>query len=427
MEATLKILIFLTALAFVSMPTSNAKSSNCPKGLNEWIEWKELAISKISSSGYQSFMTPTYHRYLKCKHSFDKLEKKQVCFENLLRFTEQNYKSNFKGYSMGLNIPDSEYFKNQANIAIKFFPSEILGRKFLTLLDKGDFSPQGPVYRTISDINKNRRHKILAFNYDSPHLASIDEASTFGRLFLYIPGEKTDLITQFNIGTESGQLPSGFSVIVVNKTVNPPEITFNDLWRKRKGGKFEITTRYQETKRLENCYFCHKSPFIPIIPKSSTFDYKNFSEALSKANQKMSSYSHGKIGGMDMKAYGPGLGISDPLSLDYLKKCSRMPNLNPHQISQIKQNIKCGSCHDGNNRGLLNYPSGLSFQIEGTKNLADEYIVNYQTMPPTLENLSPEVRIAISRCLKHNLYGNSSNNYSGKLVRWLKNEVCFNK
>ena len=178
---------------------------------------------------------------------------------------------------------------------------------------------------------------------------------------------------------------------------------------------------------MELCYSCHKSPLIPIFPNRDRFNFEKYGLSLSKINNLMSQYSDGVTVGISAKHFGPPMGITRELTNSDIKKCAQIEDgetFSESEYDQVRTGTRCHGCHNGLQRGALNFPSGLSTQLEGGKSLAELFVYHYRIMPPGPFE-ADKVSLAIFRCITDDYYGDFVSINRGKLNSWLTNDTCF--
>lgn len=146
-----------------------------------------------------------------------------------------------------------------------------------------------------------------------------------------------------------------------------------DYWRKKEDdGKIVISTRKKETNKLENCLQCHTNGLFPIFPKNEKGLSKENRRALRRIRSYSDEYSAGSWVGRnnlgkiqieaDRRDYGPPLG---PLESKFRKKVLDLclpPGTKKKVRQTIGSNMVCVKCHDGKERGLINF-TGNGSQI----------------------------------------------------------------
>ena len=293
--------------------------------------------------------------------------------------------------------------------------------------------------------------------YQSSVLTTPDDAETFGRFFILVPGQKMDRWIQFGIWTPAdvvgkSERINNVSVVSNWKTAGGNWATASVDWWRAYGddGRIRINTRRQETGVTGNCFQCHKTSPIAIHTKRvyefAGSDLVLVDPAISalqlKAlNDRIWSYldperSTGEDDGFGRSNnYGPSIG-PDPSSgrvihrtKSFIDKCTAGFKLSAASKKNVQDQMYCSRCHQAGTLGLLNFPQATqlttSRQLIDNKwpNLIHNYIADGRMPfvddgPPALS--SPDEREALFKCLVLEYYDPS--NSRGLLVDWLKNE-----
>ncbi|MCX6106832.1 MAG: hypothetical protein NTY08_13480 [Proteobacteria bacterium] len=417
-----KALMLLGAWVLVAMPllaSSDVLEPVCPADFSEWKEWRIKAIRAAISAGYSSGINSMQMTIQSCRTSFEHLGPKKNCFDHIDRFSQQFFRTHTRNHSLALGISDSDYLSLLDSKGLGSLPSAFRHEDFLRRLDA---APDGEFAAIAHDMERIGPKGTMAFYYRSKHLPSVDDAAVNGRIMLYIPGSKVDIFSQFSVGRgKLNQLPNSISVISVVKLdsaghkFDRPKVFFNDLWRIR-GRKVVVLNRLTATKRMENCYGCHKSPLIPIYPEARTFDLSNDSGRLTSVNEIMSRFANAEHFSIDTEAYGPPMGVERLESLP----CKGWGSGD----LASEETVRCGDCHNGEVRGKLNFPSGLSIQLPFETSLVHAFVVGYGLMPPIFQDQPLQQREDIFKCLIEDYYGDFSDPKTGRFNQWLLQEDC---
>jgi hypothetical protein len=248
--------------------------------------------------------------------------------------------------------------------------------------------------------------------FKSQHLPSLDTRLTFGRVLIVLPGKKFD--QWFMISRPTDELDGGlkeggaFSLVSVQKQsasgeeLNQPVVRFQDFWRVWDKGKPQISTRLAEGRGLENCYRCHKTGVLGLNPKP---DFKPASlipgtpgpKLVDEINLIAKKYGNSRVDQIDSRAFGPAIGPVGAQSRDdsFFKSCAK--DLSRDSYPRIRKAMDCASCHDGNTKGILNWPMGL----EDVKIFST---FTRDRMPPH-SKLTPDEKLALTQCLLTEYYG----------------------
>lgn len=395
-------------------------ATDCPQGFEAWIKWRQEALTQANKMQFVSGLNAIQATFQSCKRSFDELGPQKKCFENLDKFSFTSYQTHIKNHSLGLDTSDSDYFAYLKANELGTLPDAFVDSAVLKKIDSTSESE----YPNLADYIQSIGPKgTISFYYASKDIPSVDDASVKGRIFVYIPGDKKDIVSQYAVGIgKKGKLPNAISVITVLKVdsqghqLEKPLVYYNDLWRKRTGNSIAVENRIVENRRMENCYSCHKSPFIPIYPDADTFDFQKIGDRLTAANALMSKYGTAVYVGINSEEYGPPMG----LTASSISECQASQSIS----AETRANLNCADCHNGHDRGSLNFPSGLDSQLPGSTSLVKLFVQKFGLMPPMHQNLKPEEREAILKCLVNDYYGDFNDIHKGRLNKWLLQEDC---
>lgn len=408
-----------TSVWFLKFASSAQEDdSSCPQTFEDWRQWRLAMLTETVGQNYSSGINTIQATFQRCRRELHQLGEKAACFERLRMFSLQKYRTHVKGLSLGLSMSDADYMERMAALGIGSLPEQYLSEDFLRRLDE---IGNGSYAAIASEVERIGPSGTIAFPYTSKHLPSVDDAQVSGRLFVYIPGERYDIYSQFGIGLgKDGQFPNSISVITVlkrdqsGKELYPHEVYYNDIWRTR-GDRVTIGNRITVNRRMENCFDCHKSPLIPVYPDRETFDYNQFGARLARVNEIMSGVKAAYVG-LDAENFGPGIGVA---SLEGLACAERVQDK-----TKIEGYLDCNDCHNGKVRGVLNFPSALDLQLPNSTNLVSLFVREYGIMPPTHEDLSPDERDVIYQCLIEDFYGDFKDPHKGRFNKWLLQETC---
>ncbi|MCX6107331.1 MAG: hypothetical protein NTY08_16010 [Proteobacteria bacterium] len=405
---------------------SNAAEAVCPDGVNAWRQWQQEVVQTLVRSSFTNEFTGPYLQMRACKTSLKSLGHDFKCFFPLLSYYERINRSKTKGYSLGFDVSDESYIKEVEQLVRPIIPPVLLSQSFLEDVSAVDQLVSPRALAVVEQLNHVNGTKSSAVVFNSRHLPSVDNARTFGRLLVWVETDRADLFIQYAIGSSNPTVkPSSIGVIAVFKKFGERQLAnpiayFIDFMRTFQNSEIVVTTRLAQQTILDGCYGCHKSPLIPISPDMRHFSVDKFGQALSEINSAMSGFGAAEIAHLDKSGYGPPIGVENRLSDSEIIKCSGTNKLNDLDIKAVRDSIKCNSCHNGNDRAELTYPSALPNQLPGQTSLVDSFVVGAGLMPPSFDSTSLEVRKAIANCVRHTYYGKN-----GRLEEWLMQARCF--
>ena len=431
-----------TESSLASADVGGVSDQACPAGAAGWQQWQHAAISGLFSSGFADAKVAATTRTLqKCSADLGALAPKtRGCLANLESFATALFWPQQPGHTFGLATTDQQYYAMSPFPEMLQAPPELTSADFLKWLDDdavGSGKLENKALAYIDKINAGIARddlKWIPFIYRSQHLATPDGSGALRRFFVYVPDPRFDRFIQFGLrNTPSDSLPSSFSVVAVQKTdpsnnqkLSTPKVWLTDLWRLRNAGGITLSTRFKETGSLENCYDCHKSPVLSIRPDPRSFDESRFGDVVKRVNRIIGRYAAAQYAGIDMAAFGPGIGPTDLSSRtpDFIQACSGNTVTDPARIAVLQQAMSCERCHDGAQRGHLNFPSALREMPQPIgRSLVDRYIAVHKNMPPGV-TLSDAERAALYRCIKSEYFGGIAGQ-PGVLHDWLAQSECW--
>ncbi|MDI1450405.1 hypothetical protein [Polyangium sp. 6x1] len=421
----------------LNLAASLAVLPPCPTDVSGFRDWHERTTRALFASDLENEMLlETGATLRRCKPELDAIPAAQKCMSHFSSFVEAVTRSKLmSGHKLGASMPDEEYFSEMPYPEMLELPEELKDQALLRWLDENDAASLTSALQYIDGINAtitDPRRQWIAFLYESTHLPTPDGTRALGRFFVYVPRDDFDQYIQFGLQQDpEGELPSGVSVVAVQKTeagtgetLRTPRARLKDFWRKRDGQRIEIGTRFEETGLVENCYTCHKQATLPITPDPLAFDEARFGEKLRLVNARMASHGAIDLDGFTRSAYGPSIGPrTSPLRTpEFLAACSA-GLVEPERLARLGEAMQCARCHDGTQRGELNYPSGKQLQPQGGT-LVSWYVVNHQKMPLGVTDLSASERRALVECLNAEYYEGFGDR-PGILEAWMLDEDCW--
>ena len=447
---------------------ANTASISCDASQAEWIEWRKQQVKNLMTptlkgpNGEQKYFDTelsaqkalaTYNVLAPCSkqdpEKFKPLANLEVFTKNLRRIALTNAQGE-PDHLFGFSITDLDYI-NYARPNIKI-PELLNSQEFLTAVSNPKSYKKA--YDMIMQRNKGKpiAEQWVVLLYESQFLTTPDR-TTYGRFFIYIPGEVQKWI-QFGIvtpdmkqtvfcpkphGTDADQTICSMSIVSVRDrgegAFPKTEVYIVDYWREyHDDGKITMPTRVEAGHGTSNCSFCHKTPVLPIYPaREFTFDDQgNLIEKIQGVgdiprwlNNLIPSYGPPYFGGlMEQAAYGPDLGPLIERSAEFMQACTAGYNVNPNKIASRMQ---CASCHNANLMGEINFPqanfSDNDLEIltlpDGTMHALVETYISEGLMPPS-DHLTTEEQQALTNCLMTEYFDYKTG--QGLLVDWLNNK-----
>ncbi|RYZ88506.1 MAG: hypothetical protein EOP04_09235 [Proteobacteria bacterium] len=391
--------VFLLAVTLTSTSFSDRSTQakakitlDCPNSFEDWTQWRKKAVETALESRFTTGIDSIHSKITTCRESLMALGSKAQCFANLDRFSRQISRNSSSEYSLGFHMSDVEYSRTTEREGIGSLPASFLDSGLLKDMVESSADRWPELASKIQSLGPKGT---LAFPYSTKYLKSGE-----GRLLVYIPGESRDVFSQFTINAEQkGQLPGARSVITVVKK----DEQGNDLLNPQ-----VYFSEFSEHKG--NCYSCHKSPLISIRPDESKFDFAAFGESLKTVNSIMGSYSNAEIVGIEEDDYGPEFGLN-ALSEE---TCSNAIH------KTRKTAFNCADCHNGSDRGVMNFPSGLDLPLSNHTNFAENFYEGKARLSAAHGDLNGDAL----ECLVQEYYGDFKDVLKGRFNEWLMQPEC---
>jgi hypothetical protein len=414
------ILTLASGMLFVVVPIT-AVAGSCPQTLDDWKSWRDQAISQLLQprltdingahvNYYQVMATSVQIANFidDCYPRFGQPTSLDSQIGNLRKFVS-NLRNNLSvptyDHQFGYSIDDYAYLQLvQENVDL---PDLLKNQQFLRKISNR--KSYRDALRMIERHNKHlpSEKQWIVLIYKSRFLTTPDEAQTYGRFFVFVPGDKYDKWIQFGI-----RLPEDRNECYVNNlsivSISKPDIEgrrFNaliDWWRTYKAdGTISLQPRRISQGVTENCLRCHKTSPLGIHPAEEyAFDKKGMlvpnetavGAAAQKLNAVIMGYGAPYFGKLaDTTAYGPPLGEDIQRSDEFMKYCTQGLSLSDASIKKVKENMSCTDCHSESGAGavgLLNFPEATN-----NRTAPDNQIYSYLTeawMPPSLQLLTAD-------------------------------------
>lgn len=367
---------------------------------------------------------------------------------NLLVFTEAEQRVLDPDHLFAMSIPDLDYIdKIRESITL---PPLLRSEPFLNAVSNPD--TYQVAYDMIMESNRDRpeQDKWIPFLYKSRFLTTPDESGTYGRFFVFVPGE-TDKWIQFGIVTPD-MLPrrvNNLSITALRKIgqeLPKTQTHIVDYWRKYHDvqssdgveSRITLSTKVEAGMGTENCAACHKTPVLGIHPLEE-YEFGPGGKLVVKTdgagnipkrlNALIPDYGPPYYAGwLDPDAYGPALGpVGRERNNAFMRRCTRPWNLDGPSQARVRSAMACASCHNSRFLGAINYPQATYTTIDGAlvhpetgtlMPLVPAYIEE-GWMPPGAA-LDQDEREALADCLMLEYLDLTA--IDGLLVEWLKGE-----
>ncbi len=405
--------------------------NGCPQNDGQWKTYWQKSFLDIKQASYKEPNTVVVAIKLdECGAQLEKSKRASTCLANMKAFTFSERQQKRPGFSMGFSVSDKAYYAAFPDQSLLDLPDELKDKEFLAKLDDDNDSVRQGAHDRIKALNAGRpvAQQMVSFTFFSNHLSTIDDSRSAARFFVYYPGEVFDRFYQFGFREQTvSPVSNSISLVAIQKkdvssgaTLVTPKAYYADLWRIRSDSGIKIGTRLDQTKKLENCYLCHKSALISIVPEKERFDPAIFGGALLEVNKKMASYSNAKIALLDTSAFGPALGHGNigGRTKEFIAACSGGTITTDDSAKKVSEAMNCNSCHDSKSRGQLDFP--ITLEMEYTGSLIKRNIMQYKTMPPGAV-LTDAEREALVKCTELEYMGTATE--AGEFDKWLLNEA----
>lgn len=482
--------------------------ASCPATGEGWIVWRDKAIRELVKPE-----TPTKAdcRLGKCRKYLDSVrvmvrstviaDAIDACtpqgaatpspaLENLAAFVRTQRNADYcrkdqkdLTNQFGHGPSDQEYLK-RARVALEL-PCLLKTPRFLKLIS----SPK--TYRDAFDLiigqNAGRNEEgcnadgqtWTVLPYKSRFLGTPDEANSYGRFFVLVPGADYDRWIQFGIWPPEDRARykekiKNVSIVAVSKAKDPrSENRFDalvDWWRVEDPNSGELSLKYKidvppdgepaSTPGVTgNCQECHKTIPIGIHPER-TYEFKGRTLRQTRGNDRMkipkqlSAYVFEnyrrrpvyEIGADDTfslpQNYGPVLGpdsewTGTERTPESLRKCTSPYHLNAGSVKRVIEHMNCAACHSGRSGknegkkifGALNFPRATETRRVPEPDLRRDLIrshIETGVMPLDYASgravqMSRSERAALYDCLSQEYY--QPNTLSGLFVDWLEMKI----
>ena len=256
-------------------------------------------------------------------------------------------------HELGFTVPDSVYFaETRQYVAI---PEFLLTPAFLRAVSRNETLRQAKAMLRQLNAARAADDQLLFFSYKSRHLGTPDNPDSFWRLLIVVPGNAAQKVpekwVQFGVPDPRARAPvRNVSVVaVVPAADGTTNAYFKDYFRTfRRNGSITIKGRWELGEGDDNCAMCHKSGVLPIFPETGSVSRDEL-EMVETVNQRFLKYSKPRFDKyLDASKLGPGLGPTNPASLNYSAPVSG--------AAVATGGVQCGACHQPNGLGSLNWP-----------------------------------------------------------------------
>ncbi len=416
-------------------PQPQQPLAKCDRNDVQWLAWRDENIQKlltlgqwkVSSDKFDPDETPSdgAEEYLNIlnvmKRSTDMANELDECakggffpsevimgdFTNFTNFVNANRNYDFNSdlkHQFGHQPDDHEYLRRiEPQVTL---PCLLRSPTFLELI-----SSPTTYYQAWQLIERNNtpgvtvvagcptsEKKWLPLIYRSKFLTTPDNAETFGRFFVFVPGQDDkdyDRWIQFGVwlpedeaqrAADYGDPISNVSVVSIAKSENPrADNRFDalaDWWRVARDGQFGLELKFRRQTppyESDNCIRCHKVLPIGIHP-AAVYHFNQDKKLTLFANARQldrikpeplpnnpspidvvaalqsyifKNYRRAPVYETDRDDtiaspfnYGPPLG-KEPRTVDSVRACAAPYRLDDVSLCRVSQSMRCASCHNG--------------------------------------------------------------------------------
>jgi hypothetical protein len=255
-----------------------------------------------------------------------------------------------KGHELGFAVTDQVYFSETRQYTA--IPDFLLSPAFLRAVSRNETLSQAKTMLRELNLARAADDKLLFFSYKSRHLGTPDNPDSFWRLLIVVPGNAAQNVpekwVQFGVPDPNSRAPiRNVSVVsVVPAAEGATNVYFKDYFRTfRRNGSITIKGRWELGEGDDNCAMCHKSGVLPIFPVDGSVSREEL-DLVEIVNERFRKYSKPRFDKyLDASKLGPGLGSRG------------VSDLAGFPASKVGvDGVKCGSCHQPNGLGSLNWP-----------------------------------------------------------------------
>ncbi len=271
-------------------------------------------------------------------------------------------------HELGFEVPDRVYFAETSQYTT--IPDFLLTPRFLRSVSRFESLPQAKAQLREMNAARTVDEQLLFLSYESRHLGTPDNADSFRRLLILVPGDTAKHIpekwVQFGIPDPRARaaIRNVSVVAVVSGTEKTTNIYFKDYFRNYgRNGSITVKGRWEQGYGDDNCVECHKSGVLPIFPVNGSVGREEM-PVLDEINERFLTYGPPRFDKyLDAKKFGPGLGSARHLPHQDLPDGSSEPSDlfrragSGTTVADAQPGTKaCTSCHNANGLGAFNWP-----------------------------------------------------------------------
>lgn len=257
-------------------------------------------------------------------------------------------------HELGLLVSDQQYFSETRQFVE--IPAFLLTQTFLKSVSSYETLARAKSLLREFNSTRSATEQLIFFSYKSRHLGTPDNADSFLRLLIVVPGDPSkgqpEKWVQFGIA-DPGHRASVRNLSVVSVTPAAAgvfNVYFKDFYRTyRPDGTIAVAGRWELGEGSNNCISCHKSGVLPIFPVRDSVAPNEYA-ALAAVNERFKTYGSPRFGGyIEPAKLGPGLSSASPAER------SERFGAGFDQTTTARAMV-CSSCHNPERLGALNWP-----------------------------------------------------------------------
>ncbi|MCA1629040.1 MAG: hypothetical protein LC785_13430 [Acidobacteria bacterium] len=257
-------------------------------------------------------------------------------------------------HELGFNVPDGQYFEETRDYVR--IPEFLLAPGFLRSVSRYETLDRAKSFLRLLNSARAPADQLIFFSYTSRHLGTPDNAHSYRRLLIVVPGDAEEGVpdkwVQFGV-PDPGARARIRNVSVVSALAGAGgtfDAYFKDYYRTfRRDGSIGVKGRWELGEGDDNCVRCHKSGVLPIFPVAGSVSARE-QEALLEVNRRFLTYGAPRFGKyLDESKFGPGLGSESG------GRRGGQPG-GGYGETGARRAVSCASCHRHGQLGALNWP-----------------------------------------------------------------------
>jgi hypothetical protein len=255
-------------------------------------------------------------------------------------------------HRLGFVVSDQQYFRRTGGYVQ--IPAFLKTQSFLRDVSRYETLDRAKAFLRKINSTREPSDQLIFFSYTSRHLGTPDNADSYRRLLIVVPGDAgaPEKWVQFGV-TDPGTRVRTRNLSVVSAITNG-DGTFNaylkDYFRTyRRRGPITIAGRWELGYGDDNCARCHKSGILPVFPEEDSVS-PDEQRAVEAVNRRLMTYGSPRFDTyLDESKFGPGLG-----SANAEQRVKRFGD--GFNETVVGRAMNCAACHRPERLGYLNWP-----------------------------------------------------------------------